>query len=102
MIALLQAILAIGRWFVGRAATVAGSVAIVVAFGSIATGLLAIRAGVYSLVDTYFSPRMIAAGSAAGLWVSIDIVFGTIGTALGIRLTRILAKQFARTISATG
>jgi len=102
MLALLEALLAIGKWFAQRAATVTGSVSIVIAFGGIATGLLAIRAAVYSIVDSHFPPWLIAAASAFGVWVSIDIIFGTLGAALGVRLTRILAKQFARTISAQG
>lgn len=102
MIALLTAILAIGKWFVGRASTVSGGVAIVIAFGGIGSGLLAIRGQIYAMVDAHFPDWLIAAASAFGFWTTLDIVFGTIGAALGVRLTRILAKQFARTISAQG
>jgi len=102
MIALLEAILEIGKWFVRRAATVSGGVAIVLAFGGIAAGLLTIRSTIYSMVDSHFPDWLIAAASAFGFWTTLDIVFGTIGTALGIRLTRILAKQFANTVAPTG
>lgn len=102
MIALLTALVSIAKWFVGRAATVSGGVAIVLAFGGIGSGLLLIRTQVYDMVDDHFPAWLIAAASAFGVWQSIDLIFGTLGAALGVRLTRILAKQFARSISAQG
>lgn len=98
MLAPLLALVGIGKWLVSRLSSITGAIAIITAFGGIASMLLLVRNQIYVMVDTFFSPRLIAAASAAGLWVSIDIIFASLGTALAVRLTRILAARLAKAI----
>jgi len=98
MLAPLLALVGIGKWLVSRLTSLAGSIAIIIAFGGIASMLLLVRTQIYNMVEVFFSSRLIAAASAGGLWVSIDIIFASLGSALAVRLTRIIAARLAKAI----
>lgn len=102
MTALLMALVDIGRWFVQRFSTVTGALAIVTAFGGIGSSLIVLRAFVYDFASQHLPDKFICYLSVFGFFNGLDIFFGMIGSALAIRLTRILAKQYSQAVASRG
>jgi len=96
MQAIISLLVMIVKGLFDRARTVAGSIAIVASFGSIGVALLGMRSLLMNMIDVYFSDSMICALSAIGLFHSCDILFAAIGSALAVRLSRIVAARLAK------